>query len=518
MKRTYLNIPSVALSLTLFVFATFSSCTRQPDYTNAIPGNATEVLSVNLQTLVQKAGLQEAENQVALDKLTEALKNGLSTELQQQLEDVIENPENLGIDFVAPVYFFRAEQPAVQGMTAKVVDRKRLEKVVEAICKDELFTGLQQTENYSYAYNEQTFVAFNGTTLLAFDTPSSMDIGQMHRNAEQLLNQSEAESATSQPFFARLQELKGDINGLINADRLTDFYPPQYAQTLPANLNLKALKLLGSLNFENGRITLRGNAYTEDASLQALIDRQASASRPAEGKFLPYFPQSTLTLFTLGINGEKLYDSLQAEESLRNQLTPDQALLLQSLLSAFQGDVTIGITGMSATGNLSFAAYAETNDPSILQNLIQTGAKDLDGKLRITQLDNGDYSLKTGSQTLYIGLRGNDLFTTNDNLLYGRIAEKAEPSVLDTDYATDLKEQHVAFIVNAEAILDMPLIKMATGFLSPEHRTYVSMAEHIAYIGLTGQSDTGQLVLELTDKDSNALKQLMDFVKTFIGI
>ena len=108
--------------------------------------------------------------------------------------------------------------------------------------------------------------------------------------------------------------------------------------------------------------------------------------------------------------------------------------------------------------------------------------------------------------------------TTNDNFLYGRIAEKAEPSVLDTDYATDLKEQHVAFIVNAEAILDMPLVKMATGFLSPEHRTYVSMAEHIAYIGLIGQLDTGKLVLELKDKDSNALKQLVDFIKTFIGI
>ena len=518
MKRTHSSITTAVCSLILLGAVIFSSCSRQADYTNAIPGNATEILAVNLQTLAQKAGLKDFENQATLNQLTEALKSGLSTELQQQLEDGIKNPDNLGIDFASPIYFFYAPQSAVKGITAKVADCKRLEKAVEATCKDELFVGLQHAENYSYTYNEQAFIAFNETTLLVLATPSSMDIGQMRRDAGQLLNQSESESATSHPYFTRLQGLKGDINGLISANRLIDFYPPQYIQTLPANLDLKALKLMGSLNFENGRIILQGNAYAEDAALQELINRQASIPHPAEGKYLPYFSKSTLALLTFGMDGAKMYESLQAEESFRNQLTLQQASLLQSCLSAFQGDVTIGLTGISATGNLSFVAYAETNDSAFLQTLVQTATQNLSGSLQTTPLDNGDYCLRTASQTLYTGIRGNDLFVTNDNFLYSRIAQAAEPSVLDTDYAADLKGQHVAFIVNAEAILDMPLVKMATGFLSPENRTYVSMAEHIAYIGLIGQLDTGKLVLELKDKDSNALKQLVDFIKTFIGI
>ena len=103
-------------------------------------------------------------------------------------------------------------------------------------------------------------------------------------------------------------------------------------------------------------------------------------------------------------------------------------------------------------------------------------------------------------------------------LQYNRIAQKAEPSIAGTDYATDLEGQHAAIIVNAKAVFDMPLVRMAIGFLSPEYRTYANMAENISYIGLSGQSDSGQLFLVLKDKNTNALKQLLNFIKTFIGI
>lgn len=517
MIRKCLNLPMAVASFCLLALITLSSCSRQQDYTNAIPADATEVLSVNLQTLAQKAGLQEGENRAALSKLTEALKTGLSVELQQQIETLMENPKNLGIDYTAPIYFFHASQ--AQGMVAKISDPNKLKSFLQTAQQDELFMDLQQTGDYSYAYNERLFLAFNKTTLLALPTPSSMDIGQMHNNAKLLFSQTEENSIRLQNFFTQLQELKGDINGLIASESLRDFYLKQGITQLPEHVNLKNLKILGSLNFKNGRIELQGSIYTEDEKLKTLIEQQAQSTHPANGKYLSYFPQSTLSLLTMGIDGEKLYESLQSEKSVRDQLTPEQSAFLQTLLGAFRKDVTIGITGMSASGNLSFVAYAETNDDTILQSFSeQIVTQGLNSYLQLNCLDNGDYQLRVGSQRMYLGIRGTDVFVTNDNLQYNRIAQKAEPSIAGTDYATDLEGQHAAIIVNAKAVFDMPLVRMAIGFLSPEYRTYANMAENISYVGLSGQSDSGQLFLVLKDKNTNALKQLLNFINTFIGI
>ena len=54
MIRKCLNLPMAVASFCLLALITLSSCSRQQYYTNAIPADATEVLSVNLQTLAQK--------------------------------------------------------------------------------------------------------------------------------------------------------------------------------------------------------------------------------------------------------------------------------------------------------------------------------------------------------------------------------------------------------------------------------------------------------------------------------
>ena len=517
MKRTYTSLSMVALSLCLFIVATFSSCSTRQDYTNAIPADAEGVFSVNLQALAQKAGLQETENRAALNKLTEALKAGLSMELQQQVENLMTNPDNLGIDYVAPVYFFQASPI---GMVAKVNDYDRLESFLKATQQDELFIGPQQADGYAYAYNEKLFLAFNETTLLAFATPSSMDIGQMNNDAKQLLAQRVENSIHQQKFFNELQKRQGDINMAITAESLYKISPQTQMLNFPKEVDLQDLRFLYSLNFESGRIEMKGNYHTENESLKALIKEQALATpHPIEGKHLTYLPESTLMLMAMNVDGEKLYQLMLKEEIVSKQITPEQSALLHTLLGAFRKDVTFGFTGMSASGVPSLVVYAETEEKDILPTLYdQMNAQGVTNQQPMKRLENGDYQLRLDRISLYIGLRGTDLFLTNDQFEYDRIAQQATPSVPEADYADDLKGQHVVFIANAEALFDLPLVRMATGFLSPERQTYIKMAQNISYVSIGADLEYGKMSLVLKDKDTNALKQLMDFIKTFVGI
>lgn len=516
MKRKSLNLQTGALLFCLSLLTTFNSCSlQQQDYVNTIPGNATEVLSVNLQSLAQKAGLPENENQSTLNKLTEVLKTGLSMELQQQIENIVKNPNKLGIDYTAPVYYFHAQESGMQGIIAKINDSDRLKNFLKATQTDELFDDVQQIGNYNCTYNDRFFIAFNETTLLVFPTFSSMNIGQMHNDAKKLFSQTEENSITHQKSFIKLQSMQGDIKGMGGANNLTRIYSYFSTTELSNNIHLEDLKFIGSLNFENGKINMKYQYYTENEILKALLDEQVQSMHPFEGKYLPYFPQSTLMLLTMGIDGEKIYKSLQAEEGNGKILNSEQMVILQSLLNTLHKDISIGFTGMSANGTPSFVAYVETKNNTILQSLYELLSTQ---QMKINRLDNGDYQLQIASQMIYFGIRGTDLFVTNDSSQYNRIAQNAEPSILESDFAHEWEGKHMFFVINTKAIFDLPLVKMATGFLSPERRVYINIAEQVDYIGIDADSDFGQIYIVLRNKNTNALKQMIDIIKTIVGI
>ena len=513
------NSHPAMLLLVACLLAIVTSCSKQGEYTDAIPTTATELISVNLKALAQKAGLNEAENQTTLNKLTETLKNGLGADMQQQVESFMSNPDHAGIDFSAPVYLFYASQPALQGLVAKVSNRDKLENFLQATQKEELLAGLQTADDYSFTYSEELFIAFNATTLLAIGTQSSMDIGQMCNNATQLLAQSRENSVRSQPYFAQLQEQNGDIQVLFSFESLKKLYAQYPIQQLPSHIDLNDLKFIANLAFENGRITLQGTTYTDNEALKALLEKQNQASHPTNGRFIPYFPQNTLMWMNWGIDGEKLYELLQADETLQSQIPTEENEFLKSTLSAFRNDITVGITGITMSGNPSFLAYAETSDPNLLTSLYQQSEEmNLNSYFRWSPLNENDYLLKAGTQSVYLGMRGNDLFITNDKAQYDRIGQEASPSIQACDYMADVTGQPIAVILNTEALFGLPIVKLAMGFLSPTYRAYLSAAENITYIGITGQQQTGNLFLQLKDKNTNALKQLVDLAKEFAGM
>lgn len=66
------------LALMAVVVALVSACSEKKfEYTNVIPANASTVVSINMKSLVDKAGLNDKENKEAQQKLTDAMKSGM---------------------------------------------------------------------------------------------------------------------------------------------------------------------------------------------------------------------------------------------------------------------------------------------------------------------------------------------------------------------------------------------------------------------------------------------------------
>ena len=82
-----------------------------------------------------------------------------------------------------------------------------------------------------------------------------------------------------------------------------------------------------------------------------------------------------------------------------------------------------------------------------------------------------------------------------------------------------MKGKNFFFVINMDAILELPIVKMMTGFGGEEYQTYYNLASQVSYLEVSNVSDgVSEVDLILKNKDTNSLKQIVDFVKKFTGM
>ena len=449
-----------------------SACSsKKPEYTNVIPSDASQVIAVNLKSLADKAGTKDKETKEALQKLTDALKSDMNAATFQQLEAVLKDPAKSGVDVNAPIYVFNAPSFPYTTMVAKVN-----------------YTGTSQLE-------------------------------KVKEGIPALLKQTGENSINSNTAFKKMQKQDGDINMLISPSSLLSAYANPLNYGISHNIDLKDLKMLGSLSFEKGKIELKVESYTENTELKALFEKQIKSTCPIENTFLKYFPKSTLALFSIGINGEEFYNVLQENEQFRNDFSITKAAEVKDLFSAFHNDLTIGLINVTMNSNPSFLAYASVKNDAPLKALYEKKSElGLKRGEDIVKLNENEYVYKSRAINIFFGIRDKQMYATNDELLYKNACKTADPSAKETDFASSLKGKRTAFVINAEAVLDLPVVKMLAGFGGQEYSTYYSLLGNISYLEAVGNEDKATVTLQLKNKNVNALKQIVDFIKQFAGM
>lgn len=511
MKTRFLN--HLCAGLVALVVA--GSCSSPAEYTNAIPADVTEVLSIDLQSLAVKAGADLPENEALLKKLGQSLTGGSGTEAAQKLEAFLQHPSEAGIDFAKPVYVFNAEESGVQGVVAAMLEADKLKSFLKATQAETQFADVSEKDGYSFTYNDQAFAAFNATTLLVLDTPETMDIAQMHKDAARLLGQHKEQSAQGQPAFRQMMEKQGDIRIMVNQGSLLKLYPQVLSAQLPDSLYKQKIRYISGVSFETGRIMAQWELLPEDEMSKKWMEKQLQMSLPIDPQFATLFPASSLCYFNIGLDGEQMGEEVLKNQQVARMLPGEQQEMLRQVLAAVKGDVAFSLTGIDMKQEApSFLLYAETKDASLPDLLYEEARK----RGEATRLDNGDYRLRQKKLIAYIGMRDGRFFATNDEALYQQAGKQCQPSILDTPFGKGQADQHIRFVLNTEAVFNLPLVKMAMGFLGTKYQAAANILENISYLEMTSDTNQAQGVLQLKNQETNALKQLVDQLKTLANL
>ena len=508
------------LALMAVVIALVSACSEKKfEYTNVIPANASTVVSINMKSLVDKAGLNDKENKEAQQKLTDAMKSGMNAATFQQVEMIMKDPKKSGIDVSAPLYVFNTETFPTT-VIAKVSNEDDLHALLETLEKEKVCQPLASGDGVQFTQmGNQVFMAYTPSVLMLTNYKGTTQLEKIKQDIPALLKQTNENSIVSTAVFKKMQKMGGDIDAMLSPASLMGPYANMIKESdMP--FNMKDLKMLGSLSFEKGKISMKYENFTESPELQALFDKQKKATCPIENTFLKYFPKSTLMYISAGINGEEFYNLLLENEQFQKNFSIAKANEVKELFGTFQKDMAMGLINFTMDNAPTFLMYASVKSATPVQLLYEK--KNELGLKRgedILKLGENEYVYKSRMLNIFFGVRNNSLYATNDEMLYKSIDKTVNPSIKDTEFASNIKGKNGAFVINTEAVLALPIVKMLSEYGGSQYATAFALVDKIAYVEATGNSNNdADMVIQLKDKNVNALKQIVNFIKGFAGI
>jgi hypothetical protein len=510
-KKTISRLSVLAV---LIVF--LAACSKTSEYTNVIPADASVVASINLKSLASKAGLDDKENEAAKQKVLEALKSGMNAATFQQLEKVMKNPGESGIDVESPFYVFSSSSFPYPTVVGKVNNEDNLHASLDVMAKEQICQPISEADGYSFTTMNGGLLAFNNSTVLIVNVSGTTQTEKANTN---LLKQTTDNSIVKSGAFQKMEKQKSDINFLASMEAIPATYRNQISMGLPTEVKAEDITLVGGLNFEKGKIALKTENYTENEAVKALIKKQMESFGKANNTFVKYFPSSTLMFFNVGVKGEGLYNLLSENKEFRNTVSIAKADEVKELFGSFNGDISAGLINVTMNSAPTFMMYADVKNGNALETIYKN--KQSLGLKRgedIMQLSKDEYVYKTKGMNIFFGIKDKQMYATNDELLYKNVGKAADKSIKDAPYASDMKGKTIFVAINAEAILDLPVVKMVAGFGGQEVKTYIELANKVSYLSMSSEGEISEIDLCLKDKDVNALKQIVDFAKQFAGM
>ena len=510
-------ISRLSVLTVLIVFLT--ACSKTSEYTNVIPADASVVASINLKSLASKAGLNDKENETAKQKVLETLKSGMNAATFQQLEKVMKNPSESGIDIESPFYVFSSSSFPYPAIVGKVSNEDNLHTSLDVMTKEQICQPVSEADGYSFTTMNGILLAFNNSTVMIVTVNGTSQTDKAKKGITDLMKQTADNSIVKCGAFQKMEQQKSDVNFFASMKTIPATYRNQASMGLPAEVKPEDITLVGGLNFEKGKIALKSENYTENDAVKALLKKQMESFGKANNTFVKYFPSSTLMFFNVGVKGEGLYNLLSENKEFRNTISIAKADEVKELFGSFNGDISAGLINVTRNIAPTFMLYADVKNGNALEALYKNkqslGMKTGED---IIQLGKDEYVYKTKGMNIFFGIKDKQMYATNDELLYKNVGKAADKSIKDAPYASDMKGKNIFVAINADAILDLTVVKMVAGFGGQEVKTYIELANKVSYLSMSSEGEISKIDLCLKDKDVNALKQIVDFAKQFAGM
>ena len=430
----------------LLVALLLTSCSND-DYRNVIPSDASLVVGVNLGSLAEKSDIEHS-------KYMHLFQASLSTIVpNDELDDVrelIDRPEKIGLDLTAPVYFFGTAGNQI-GLVAKVADHDDVEDFVDMLHDLDVASRPKEKSGVTECtLIDEVLCLYTDRAFLLYIDQTSKSKEAARKLATQLLNQGADDSFANTANFDRMEEASADISYYVSADVISKSKLLVSERTSKDSW-LNDLFVIGSLTFDSGRALMVNNILPlNEADKEKMDEYVFKHLRPIEGRYLKMQNGSSLVWGCLGVEGQWLLDEcLKDNKDIKGTLFMlERCVDIEQMLRSVDGDITFTI-GNFIFSEPNISAMARVKETKFLSDVDYWQKSIKDYGMSMDRLSDNDYVVHLGDgKRLYWGVNDKDLYMSN----IGR-------PTLDSDQwsslADDIKSSYFYLVADLQQIGDM---------------------------------------------------------------
>ena len=498
--------------LALAVVSLVCSCAGEKEnYLKVVPDDASLAFSVNCASLGKKADLA---NDLMVQSVMPMLLLSVDQENQEFAKEILDNPQKSGVDFTKPLVIavggdIAAQNPEVVAVMA-VDNKEALKKAVDTFGKK---AGLEAKASGSVVTID--FPAEGGS--VAFDESSLVFLFSKSRKASDLMDlPTNHQAIVCDPYFAPAVAGSADIAFYGNYDQLFSMLPKdqleQSGMTEEMLQMYKDMRIGSATNFEDGKIVTETKFYGGEEVMAFTKKFQ----REMTGKHFDYLPEYPVAVLAGAVQqlaeAVKMY-SPEVQQKVEEYF--QQYEMTSADLNQIEGDITLAFLGME--NNLPQFFIAVDFNADSIKNNEERNAREYQkviesGMMKEVSKDVLVSTLPDLPMQFYCALIDNTLYIMDEalgnKLIKGGKIEKQASNFGSAPLASSIKKagglaidfKQVLYVVN-------PLL--AGNQHQAQVATALSKFDNMVITAEFGSYD-GSMVIEMTDKSKNSLRQIVE--------
>ncbi len=522
------NIKNFTLFSMLSVMILFASCAPESKgYISAVPKNPVFALKVNVGSLLDESQILHDD---LVNNFLRQFINELPRELRGVMRDILDEPSNSGIDVDKPALLvLEGLAPARAQVCLAIKDKEKLAEIFKLTFNELGGGGMAlSTEDgcYIVADKQNVYLAFDDSKLVFAVSDGVAD-------AQEYMKLSE--SALDNDYFCKFVDNNDDAGLYMDYDqfvRLAKFANgAEFAQAMSVYAGM--IQCI-SLNFEDGRIVMK--ISTEGNT--ELLEKNQEMSKTPSGRFLKYVPKNAYGVAQFGLrNLSKIFESLDDKTRAEINEIIEVSGFDVKLLDDIDGDVLFAVlpkadTGGSIVPQMLCFVESEKGIFDYMVNMLKAENKNLTavgsdvyalGVNRVIDWANShfnynyntyeyEYVYKRSGYDYYIGYVDGCIFAMPENI-YKKCVDDDELVALRKNYT----DSPMAAYLDKNIALVCGFDEIAADWQNEP--MLVKMLNFFESVRIVSPSITdGEIVVELTNKGVNALKQIVDMIEDVIGL
>ncbi len=322
-----------------------SSCSDK-DYLNAIPGESTVLISMDMQKL------SGTNNQALLKAMLH-----------------VSNVDQCGLDLSEKLFLFESPEGDL-GLCAKVKDEDDLENLFDDLSQKGLCQKPVERRGYQFTLLKGTWtVGFSDKALLVMGPTTASGFAGLSNKMAKYLGEDEEDGIKGTPIFDRLDSLDAPMAMVTQAQALPEKFIAPFTLGAPKDADPSQVYIAADMTVEKGVLTIHGETFSFNQKIDASLKRAEKTYRPIQGKYLTAMPNTALLGWFMNVEGSQFIKILQSNKSMTALLAGINAAVdMDNIIRSVKGDMAIVMPTYS-DNNLSMSMAAQLGNSSWIEDV-----------------------------------------------------------------------------------------------------------------------------------------------------